>query len=78
MSAPLKDFRGKITTETWCAIEAEHRISGRDHSEIAREVLHAWACERIRQASVMQGLMEAEGIGGNEREARGTRGRGRA
>lgn len=58
----LKDFRGKLTTETWCVIEAEHRLTGEDHSAIVREVLHAWASKRIHIAKVTARLMEAEGI----------------
>jgi len=64
MGGDLKDFRGKVTPETWCAIEAEHRTSGRDHSDIVREVLHAWAERKIENAKVMHRLLEAEGIGG--------------
>ena len=40
MSAELKDFRGKITSETDAVLEAINRADGRDKSEIAREVLH--------------------------------------
>ena len=33
MSQPLRDFRGKVTVETDVALEAEHRVTGRDKSE---------------------------------------------
>lgn len=58
----FKDFRGKITPETWCVIEAEHRQTGEDHSAIVREVLHGWASKKILIAKVTSRLMEAEGI----------------
>lgn len=71
MCYELKDFRGKITTEAWCVIEAEHRTTGDDHSAIVRDVLHVWALTKISQASVLGKLMEAEGIVGNAREPSG-------
>lgn len=80
MSAPLKDFRGKITAEADCVLEAINRVTGKDKSEIVREILHDWALERIDQHSVLtrlltsEGLLAAdEGIAGNRRASRGTR-----
>lgn len=75
MSAELKDFRGKVTTETACALEAEARATGRLQQEIVREILHGWALDRLRAATVLRGLMLAEGLAGEEP---GTRGSGRA
>lgn len=68
MSDVLKDFRGKITAETWCVIEAEHRLTGEDHSAIVREVLHGWASRKIDAARLTAKLLSAEGIGGNRGE----------
>ncbi|HEY1723997.1 MAG TPA: hypothetical protein VGF89_01135 [Steroidobacteraceae bacterium] len=68
MSEKLKDFRGKITPEIYVALEAESRVSGRTHSEIAREVLHRWALEKLHISSVVEGLAAAEGIGGRARD----------
>lgn len=65
MSAELKDFRGKITPETDCVLEAMNRATGVDKSEIAREVLHKWASEQLTIHSVLGRLMEAEGIAGS-------------
>lgn len=62
MSDVLKDFRGKITAETWCVIEAEHRLMGEDHSAIVREVLHGWALKKIEAARLTTRILEAEGI----------------
>lgn len=64
MAAELKDFRGKITAETDCVLEAINRSSGRDRSEIVREILHKWAVEKIHEHSVLGRLMEREGIAG--------------
>lgn len=82
MSAELQDFRAKITSETHCALEAVSRSSGRDRSEIAREILHKWALEQIHGATVLHKLLQAEGlsgiaegVSGNLRESQGVRGR---
>lgn len=64
MSAELKDFRGKITTETDAVLEAINRADGRDKSEIAREVLHQWAMSRIHEATILDRLLQAEGLKG--------------
>ena len=68
MSCELKDFRGKITSLTWCYLEAEHRATGRDQSEIVREILQLWAEQKHRAAIEAQKLLHAEGISGNKRE----------
>ena len=64
MSVELKDFRGKITTETDCVLEAINRVSGRDRSEIVREILHKWALEKIHEHSVLGDLLAREGLSG--------------
>lgn len=83
VASELKDFRGKITLETDCAIEAESRASGKERQEIVREILHDWAVRRIDGASVLHRLLRAEGlpgipegIAGNRGECRGTSGNG--
>jgi hypothetical protein len=68
MSAELKDFRGKITGLAWCWLEAEHRTTGSDQSEIVRDILHSWAETKHLAAIEAQRLMETEGIAGNIRE----------
>lgn len=62
MAAELKDFRGKITAETDCVLEAINRVSGRDRSEIARDVLHRWALEEIDKHNVLAQLLRREGL----------------
>ncbi len=61
MSAELRNFRGKVTIETDCALEAENRVTGEDKSVIARNILHEWAIEKIRIAKVMDSLLRSEG-----------------
>lgn len=61
MSEPLKDFRAKITNEADCVLEALNRATGRDKSEIAREVLHNWALGQIQAASLIKRFLRDEG-----------------
>lgn len=77
MSAELKDFRGKVTPETDVVLEAINRATGKDKSETAREVLHAWAMEQVRLQSVLGQLLRAEGLVGEPEGASGS-GRGRS
>lgn len=62
MSLPLTDFRGKITTETDALLDVLCRTSGRDKSEIARDVLHKWAVTEIHAAMLLHSTLEAKGI----------------
>jgi hypothetical protein len=75
MSAELKDFRGKLTPLSWCWLEAEHRATGRDQSEIVRELVHAWAAQKSMASIEAHRLMEAEGIAGNIGERQGAAGK---
>lgn len=68
MSQELRDFRGKVTPETDAVLEALNRATGRDKSEIAREVLHRWAAEQLEAAKVMVRLAAGEG---RDRDRRG-------
>lgn len=78
MALELKDFRGKISPETDCVLEALARVTGEDRQAIARDVLHRWALEQIRIHSVLGRLMHAEGLSGESqglpRASKGTRG----
>lgn len=62
MSLPLRDLRAKISVEADIALEAIHRATGKEKSEIAREVLHGWALQQLDAASVMAKLVVVEGI----------------
>ena len=64
MSLPLIDFRGKITHEADAVLEALHMASGRDRSEIVRDVLHAWAESKIHEASLIDSRLKREGLRG--------------
>lgn len=73
MAAPLKDFRGKITAEADCVLEAMNRVTGKDRSEIVRDVLHEWAEGRLREHSILQKLLKAEGLTGEPEGIAGNR-----
>lgn len=64
MSADLIDFRGKITAEIDAVLEAVHRVSGRDRAEIVRSVLAEWAAQKIHEASLLDTLLQREGLRG--------------
>lgn len=72
MSTELKDFRGKITVEAYCQLEAEHRVSGEDQSAIVRKILHDWAIQKLRIAKIAEQLLRSEGTSGNIREGKRT------
>lgn len=62
MSLPLIDLRAKITAESDAVLEAVQCATGRDKSEVVRDVLHKWAVAEIHAASVLQGILQREGI----------------
>ena len=62
MSLPLTDFRCKVTAEIDAVLEAVHRSTGKDKSEIARDVLHKWAVVEIRALMVLREEMKSKGI----------------
>lgn len=66
MSIPLIDFRGKVTPETDAVLEAIHRSTGRDKSEIAREWMHRIALKEISAAIELQKILKREGISTQE------------
>lgn len=58
----LRDLRAKISVETDAALEAAHHATGKDRSEIVRDVLHAWALGEIDKATVLLRRLKAEGL----------------
>jgi hypothetical protein len=64
MSLPLIDLRAKITAEADAVLEAVQRSTGKDKSEVVRDVLHKWAVSEIHAASVLHGILQREGIAG--------------
>lgn len=78
MSSELIDARLKVTVETDCVLEAEHRVTGDDKSVIARKILHEWALQKMRTAKITDALLRskgepgiADGIAGNSGALRG-------
>lgn len=66
MSTPLIDFRGKVTPQTDAVLEAIHRATGRDKSEIAREWLHRAAAEVIDTSIEVHRSLRREGLLGEQ------------
>jgi hypothetical protein len=61
MSLDLEDLkRLKITAETRTWLTAESHITGRSAQEIARDVLHAKAMDRIHAAKVLIEIASGE------------------
>lgn len=71
MSVELKDFRGRITPETWCWLEALSRSTGEEQQTIVRDVLHRWASTQLRASSIAERLLASEGLSGINREGAG-------
>ena len=61
MAEPLKDLRAKISMRTWCFLESESRATGKDVSEIVREVLGEWSDVRLHAHIEAHKLLAAEG-----------------
>jgi predicted DNA-binding protein len=61
MSSELKDLRAKITPRTNAVLEALNRTTGRDKSEIVRDILEKWADEQIHAATLIDRLLVGEG-----------------
>lgn len=64
MSLPLIDLRAKITAEADAVLEAVQRSTGKDKSEVVRDVLHKWAVAEIHASNVLHSILQREGING--------------
>ena len=64
MSIPMIDLRAKVTPEADAVLEAVQRATGKDKSEVVRDVLHKWAMNEIHAASVLQSILQREGLSG--------------
>lgn len=62
MSIPLIDLRCKVTPEVDALLETLHRTSGKDKSEIARDVLHKWAVIEIRASMMLHSELKSKGV----------------
>ncbi len=70
MGLPLIDFRGKITSQTNAVLDALQQASGKERSEIVREVLDEWADEKIHESILLELALRREGLTGLERRSR--------
>jgi predicted DNA-binding protein len=62
MPAPeLRDLRAKVTADTDQVLDAISRATGKDKSEIVREVLSAWASEEVHKATMVLRLIDRKG-----------------
>lgn len=50
------------------ALNARHRVTGQDISEIVRSIIDHWADEEIRAATLLHDALRREGIVGTGRE----------
>ena len=57
--ADLVDVRSKVSEHAHMALLAEERATGKSHSELIRELVEAWAEQRIRAATVLCRLMRS-------------------
>lgn len=62
MSLELRDLRLKVSVETDVILTALSRHSGREKIEIARELLHVAALNKIGEAKLIVSLCQVEGL----------------
>jgi hypothetical protein len=62
MSLPLIDMRCKVSPATDALLETLHRTTGRDKSEIARDVLHKWAEKEIHASMLLHAELSDKGL----------------
>lgn len=67
MSLELHDCRTKLTAEGWAVVQAEANATGKEQSEVVREIVHAYALEKIRAATLLNVSLEREGLSGIHR-----------
>ena len=61
--ADLRDLRAKLHVETDQVLDAVSRATGKDKSEIVREVMQAWAKEEVHKATMVLRLTDRKGTG---------------
>ena len=65
MCSELIDLRAKITNETDAWLDAMTHATGKDRSELVRDVLHKIALEKINEVIVQYNKLQSKGIAGN-------------
>lgn len=73
MAVPeLRDLRAKITVEADAALDVFSRVTGKDRSEIVRDIIHRWALEQVEISSLLQSRLRAEGLDASGQGAPGS------
>jgi hypothetical protein len=62
MTAELRDLRAKITVESDAALDVVSRVTGKDRSEIVRDIIHRWALEQVSISTLLGQRLKAEGV----------------
>lgn len=62
MCTELIDLRAKITREADIYLESLTTSSGKDRSEIVREILHVYALEKINECIMQHKILQAKGM----------------
>lgn len=62
MTVELRDLRAKITVEADSALDVVSRVTGKDRSEIVRDIIHKWALEQVAISTLLQARLKAEGF----------------
>ena len=74
MCTDFADLRAKINRRADAVLTAKSAATGKDKSELVREILDEWAAQELHAATVMHRLLRSEGLAGeDERHESGTR-----
>ena len=67
MCGELIDLRAKITHETDAYLDSMTKATGKDRSELVREILHHYALEEIDKCIKQHKVLCAKGLAGDRR-----------
>lgn len=59
----LRDFRGRLTADSDLMLEAVSRATGKDKSELVREIVHGWYLSRWGEHEMIMRLFRGRGEG---------------
>lgn len=62
MTVELRDLRAKITVESDAVLDAVSRVTGKDRSELVRDIVHRWALDQVSISTLLLDRLHAEGI----------------